>query len=234
MCGRYATTRSSVDLATLFHAADETGGALVPDYNVAPTDPVPVVTAACGGRVLRVARWGLLPPWANDARIGVRMINARAETVMSANAFAPSFRQRRCLVPADGWYEWRPRESGRKQAYFLTTPGGLAFAGLWSVSAVGLMTCAIVTTAAVGHLQSVHDRMPLMLPPDRWAGWLCGPADPGALLAVPPAEFLDSVEVRPVGPAVGDVRNDGPELVRKIVVTALPPNDVQPTDLTLF
>ena len=96
------------------------------------------------------------------------------------------------------------------------------------------MTCAIVTTAAVGHLQSVHDRMPLMLPPDRWAGWLCGPADPGALLAVPPAEFLDSVEVRPVGPAVGDVRNDGPELVRKIVVTALPPNDVQPTDLTLF
>lgn len=234
MCGRYATTRSSVDLATLFEAVDETGGALVPDYNVAPTDPVPIVTAATGGRVLRVARWGLVPPWARDARIGVRMINARAETVMSANAFAPAFRQRRCLVPADGWYEWRPRESGGKQAYFLTAPGGLAFAGLWSVSPAGLCTCAIVTAAAVGHLQSVHDRMPLIVPPDRWAGWLCGPADPAVLLAVPPPEFLDSLEVRPVGPEIGDVRNDGPGLVAEIVVTALPTNDVQPTDLTLF
>jgi putative SOS response-associated peptidase YedK len=233
VCGRYATTRSSVDLATLFEAVDGTGGVLVPDYNVAPTDPVPVVTATPDGRALRVARWGLVPPWARDPRIGARMINARAETVMSANAFAPSFRERRCLVPADGWYEWRAREGG-KQPYFLNTPGGLAFAGLWTVSAVGMLTFTIVTTAAVGHLQFVHDRMPLILPPDRWSGWLSGPADPAALLAVPPVEFLDSVEVRPVGPAVGDVRNDGPELVQKIVVTALPTDDVQPTDLTLF
>ena len=234
MCGRYATTRSSVDLAALFEAEDATGGALVPDYNVAPTDPVPIVTAAKGGRALRVARWGLVPPWARDARIGVRMINARAETVMSANAFAPSFRQRRCLVPADGWYEWQTREGGGKQAYFLTAPEVLVFAGVWSMSTAGLVTCSIVTTAAVGHLASVHDRMPLLLPSDRWAGWLCGPADPAALLAVPPEEFLDSLEVRPVGPAVGDVRNDGPGLIARMPVTALPTNDVQPTDLTLF
>src|SRR2546430_3745622 len=142
VCGRYATTRSTVDLAALFEASDETGGGLAPDYNVAPTDPVPIVAMVKGGRAVRVARWGLVPAWARDARIGVRMINARAETLMSSNAFAPSFRQRRCLVPADGWYEWRPRESGRKQAYFLTTPGGLAFAGLWSVSAVRLTTRA--------------------------------------------------------------------------------------------
>jgi len=234
VCGRYATTRSSVDLAALFEALDETGGVLTPDYNVAPTDPVPVVTAATGGRVLRVARWGLVPPWARDARIGVRMINARAETAMSSNTFAPSFRQRRCLIPADGWYEWRTTEGGGKQAYFLTGPHVLAFAGLWSVSAAGLVTCAIVTAAAIGHLASVHDRMPLIITPDRWARWLTAPADPATLLAVPSLSFLDSLEVRPVSPAVGDVRNDGPALTARVSVTAAPGNDAQPTDPTLF
>jgi len=235
MCGRYATTRSSVDLAALVEALDETGGALVPDYNVAPTDPVPVVLTGTGGRAVRVARWGLVPPWARDARVGVRMINARAETVMSSNAFAPSFRQRRCLVPADGWYEWRAGETG-KQAYFLTAPDSvpLVFAGLWSVSATGLLTCAIVTTGAVGDLASVHDRMPLLLPAQRWAEWLCGPADPARLLAVPPMKFLDSLEIRPVGPAVGDVRNDGPGLTAPMAVTASSQTDVHPRDLTLF
>src|SRR2546423_15652357 len=97
-----------------------------------------------------------------------------------------------------------------------------------------MLTCAIVTTAATGHLQAVDDRMPLILPPDRWAGWLGGPAEPSALLAVPPVKCLDALELRPVGPEVGDVRNDGPGLVAEIVVTALPTNDVEPTDLTLF
>src|SRR5256714_617795 len=164
---------------------------------MARTAPGPVVVAASGGRAVRVARWGLVPPWARDARIGVRMINARAETVMSANAFAPSFRQRRCLVPADGWYEWRTRAGGGKQAYFLTAEESvvLAFAGLWSVSVTGLVTYSIVTAAAVGNLASVHDRMPLILPPERWAGWLCGPADPAVLLAVPSVQFLETLEI---------------------------------------
>jgi putative SOS response-associated peptidase YedK len=235
VCGRYATTRSSVDLAELFDALDETGGGLAPDYNVAPTDPVPIVTTGTGGRAVRVARWGLVPPWARDARIGARMINARAETVMSANAFAPSFRQRRCLIPADGWYEWQPVH-GAKQAYFLTSGDGavLVFAGLWTVSATGLLTSSIVTIGALGHLASVHDRMPLLLTPDRWAGWLSGPADPARLLAVPPVAFLDALEIRPVGPAVGDVRNDGPALTARVPVTPLRSAAVQPTDLTLF
>ena len=225
-----------MDLSTLFEAFDETGGGLVPDYNVAPTDPVPIVAGAKGGRALRVARWGLVPPWAKDARVGVRMINARAETLMSSNAFAPSFRQRRCLVPADGWYEWMPREGGRKQAYFLTPEDGsvLAFAGLWAISATGMVTCSVVTTGAVGRLATVHDRMPLLVPVDRWAGWLSGPADPAELLTIPPMKFLDSLEVRPVGPAVGDVHNDGPALIAAVAVTPLRIPDVQPTDLTLF
>jgi putative SOS response-associated peptidase YedK len=235
VCGRYATARSAVDLAALFEALDETGGGLTPDYNVAPTDPVPIVTMGTGGRALRVARWGLVPPWARDARVGARMINARAETVMSSNAFAPSFRQRRCLIPADGWYEWCPGEGG-KQPYFLTSGDGavLVFAGLWTLSAAGLLTSSIVTTAAVGHLASVHDRMPLLLTPDRWGDWLAGPADPARLLAVPPVMFLDSLEIRPVGPAVGDVRNDGPALTARISVTPLRSAAPEPTDLTLF
>jgi putative SOS response-associated peptidase YedK len=161
------------------------------------------------------------------------MINARAETVMSTNAFAPSFRQRRCLVPADGWYEWRAGEYG-KQAYFLTASTPLVFAGLWAVSATGMLTSAVVTTAAVGHLESVHDRMPLLLTPDRWTEWLSGPADPARLLAVPSMKFLDSLEIRPVGPAVGDVRNDGPALTARVGVTGNRAAEVQPTDLTLF
>ncbi len=253
MCGRYATTRSSVDLAALFDAVDETGGALGPDYNVAPTDPVPIVTTgapaaagprgrgAGGGRVVRVARWGLVPPWARDARVGVRMINARSETLMSSNAFAPSFRSRRCLVPADGWYEWRPAagqpgNQAGKQAYFMTAPGGevLTFAGLWAVSASGLVTCSIITASAIGHLASVHDRMPLIMTADRWADWLCAPADPASLLVVPSVRFLDNLEIRRVGPAVGNVHNDGPSLVQPMDVTGASVEGVQPTDLTLF
>src|SRR3712207_350882 len=104
------------------------------------------------------------------------MINARAETVATSPAFAPSFAKRRCLVPADGWYEW-VREAGTKQAYFMTPREGgvLAFAGVWAVWGSGeqrLLTCSVITTAAVGGLASVHDRMPLALPPERWADWL--------------------------------------------------------------
>jgi putative SOS response-associated peptidase YedK len=233
VCGRYATTRSSVDLAVLFEALDETDGGLVPDYNVAPTDPIPVVLSGTGGRAVRIARWGLVPPWAKDARVGARMINARAETVMSSNAFGPSFRQRRCLVPADGWYEWRPGELG-KQAYFMTAATPLVFAGLWTVSAAGMLTSSIVTTASVGHLASVHHRMPLLLAPERWTDWLSGPAEPTRLLAVPPMTLVDSLEVRPVGPAVGDVRNDGPALTARIGVTEMRTADAEATDLTLF
>ena len=235
MCGRYATTRSSVDLAALFEAVDETGAALAADYNVAPTDPVPIVAAACGGRALRVARWGLVPHWARDARVGVRMINARAETLISSNAFGPSFRSRRCLVPADGWYEWRPGETG-KQAYFMTPRDGalLAFAGLWAVSPTGLVTCSIVTATAIGHLASVHDRMPLIVTPDRWAEWLSAPADPASLLIVPSVNFLDSLEIRPVGPAVGNVHNDGPHLTKRTAAAVASPEAVGPVDLTLF
>lgn len=235
MCGRYATTRSAADLSALFESYDDTGGRLVADYNVAPTDPVPVVRMSrrMGGRVLSVARWGLLPPWARTPRAGVRMINARAETVATSRAFAASFARRRCLVPADGWYEWA-RRNGSRQAYFMTPRDGavLAFAGLWSVwdgPGGPVLTCSIVTTAALGELAAVHARMPLILPPDRWAAWLAGGGDPISLLAPPPEPVLAGIEIRPVGPEVGDVRNNGPGLV-----APAPPLDSAGGELTLF
>jgi len=241
MCGRYASTRSAEDLVSEFDAVDASEGEqLHPDYNVAPTDRVHVVRrsrrapelaaagALAGGgavmgseRVVSVARWGLVPSWAKDPGMGARMLNARAESLVEKPAFRAAFARRRCLVPADGWFEWTPRQNAPgKQAYFMTPSGGggLVFAGLWEVWGSGedrLYTCTVVTTEAVGPLAAVHDRMPLVLPLHRWAAWLGeeGTADPAMLLAPSPIELVEAVEIRPVGPAVGNVRNKGSELV---------------------
>ncbi|MEV6691460.1 SOS response-associated peptidase [Micromonospora sp. NPDC051196] len=236
MCGRYATTRSSGDLSGLFDATDETEGGLVADYNVAPTDPVPLVRLdAQGHRALSLGRWGLVPTWSRSPANAARMINARAETVATSRAYAPAFARRRCLVPADGWYEWVRQPGGSKQPYYMTSVDGsvLAFAGIWSVwdaPSGPLLTLSVVTTAALGELAEVHDRMPLLVPPEKWATWL-GPADdPTRLLAPPPLDWLATVEIRPVGPAVGNVRNDGPELIARV---PLPPA-ARSADVPLF
>ena len=222
MCGRYATTRSAADLSAIFESADETGG-VTPDFNVAPTDPVPLVRLAPEGhRLLSLGRWGLLPQWSRSAAGAARMINARAETVATSRAYAPSFARRRCLVPADGWYEWVRLADGGRQPYFMTPRDGsvLALAGIWSVwepAGAARLTFSVLTTAAVGELAEVHDRMPLLLPPERWAAWL-GPAEePAELLAPPHAGLLAGLEIRPVSRAVGDVRNDGSELTVPVV-----------------
>jgi putative SOS response-associated peptidase YedK len=224
MCGRYATTRSDADLTLLFDAVDVTES-LSPSWNVAPTDPVPLVRMSRthgslpeqegAARVLDTARWGLVPPWAKDLRGGARMINARAETAATSPAFAKPFAERRCLVPADGWFEW-VRHGGGKQAFYLTPADGsvLAFAGLWSVwGPEPVLTCSVLTTAAQGGLTHVHDRMPLILSADRWAGWLAGGGDSAELLRPPTAAEIEAIEVRPVGPGVGNVRNNGPDLI---------------------
>jgi putative SOS response-associated peptidase YedK len=251
MCGRYATTRTAADLTALFDALDTSRGEIAIDYNVAPTDPVPVIrmSARYGRRVLDVARWGLIPSWASDRRVGARMINARAETVASMKAFAIPFARRRCLIPATGWYEFTPRADGRrgKQPYFMTPRDGgpVVFGGLWTVwsspdgTVDKLLTCSIVTTAAVGELASVHSRMPLMLVPDRWDGWLSGAPVADALLAPPSASDVAGLEIRAVGPAVGDVRNDGPALVEPVPGypdrgSAVQTPATEPVDLTLF
>lgn len=225
MCGRYSSTRDPGDLAAEFEAEWAAETEVPASYNVAPTDPVYVVRARHRepGRVLQVARWGLVPPWADDVKLGARMINARAETILTSGAFKRAAAARRCLVPADGWYEWAMREHApNKQAFYLSLPGaaGVAFAGLYdfwrpkgSAEHVDwLLTCTVITTEAVGALADIHDRMPLALPRQRWADWLDpGRADPGALLE-PDTALFDSLELRAVDPAVGNVANNGARL----------------------
>jgi putative SOS response-associated peptidase YedK len=196
-------------------------------------------------RELRVVRWGLVPFWAKDPKIGSRMINARAETVSSKPAFRHAFKRRRCLLPADGYYEWqRPdgteadtpggkgggaRAGGAKQPYFITRGDGgpLAFAGLyelWRDAALPddherawLWTATIITTSAQDELGKIHDRMPMVIGPDRWADWLDpaagDPADLAALLAPAAASGLISY---PVATSVNSVRNNGPELLTRV------------------
>lgn len=176
-----------------------------------------------------------MPAWSRSPAGAARMINARSETVATSRAYAGAFARRRCLVPADGWYEWVRLAGGGKQAYYMTPLDGsvLAFAGIWSVwegSAGPLLTCSVLTTAALGELAEVHDRMPLLLPRERWAGWLISGGEPDALLSPPPLDWLGGLEIRPVGPAVGDVRNDGPELTARVPVA----RSAEPEELTLF
>ncbi|MCV2488705.1 SOS response-associated peptidase [Geodermatophilus sp. YIM 151500] len=241
MCGRYAASRRPEDLVVEFEAVRAEGQAALPaDYNVAPTKDVHVVRhkrerdaegrpTGGGHRELRVVRWGLVPSWAKDLSVGSRLLNARVESLTEKPAFRSAARSRRCLVPADGWYEWAKRlDSPRKQPYYMTPADGsvLAFAGLWEVWGRGedrVYTCTVITAPAVGALTEIHDRMPLVLPRDRWADWLDPQRDDVEQLALPtPPEAVEALELRPVGPAVGNVANNGPELLARAESVAEP------------
>jgi putative SOS response-associated peptidase YedK len=241
MCGRYAASRSPDDLVIEFEAVKAEGQPPLPaDYNVAPTKDVYVVRqkkerdaegAPAGGthRELRAVRWGLVPAWAKDPSIGNRLLNARVESLTEKPAFRTAARSRRCLVPADGWYEWAKRlDVPGKQPYFVTPQDGsvLAFAGLWEVWGRGedrLYTCTVVTAPAVGVLEEIHPRMPLVLPRDRWGAWLDPDQQDLAALAGPtPPELVETLELRPVSTAVNNVRNNGPELEARVDTVGAP------------
>jgi putative SOS response-associated peptidase YedK len=171
-----------------------------------------------------VMRWGLVPRWAKDPAVGSRLINARAETAAGKPAFRDAVARRRCLLPADGWYEWQ-RGGEHKQPFFITRAdgAGLALAGLWSTwrrpddPAPPLVTCGVLTTEAVGPLAEIHDRMPLILPIEAWQAWLDPDSDhPGQLLAPPSTDLVHGLELRPVSTAVNHVQQDGPELVQRV------------------
>jgi putative SOS response-associated peptidase YedK len=209
-----------------------------PDYNVAPRAHVMIVRERGDRRVLSRVRWGLVPSWANDPSIGDRMINARAEGLAESGAFKRSFAKKRCLVPADGFYEWKvvgpaatPKGRPKKQPMFVHRRDGepMAFAGLWSVWKVPddvevdgasegwLRTCAIVTGEPNALLAPVHDRMPVMLPESEWATWLDPEnEDVGTLarLLVPAPD--EELELWPVSTAVNSADNTGPELVKPV------------------
>jgi putative SOS response-associated peptidase YedK len=216
MCGRYASSRDARDLASAFEVEEPVEQVLPPSWNVAPTDPVYAVLQREQARQLRVLRWGLVPSWAKDAKGAARLINARQETVTGKPAFRAAYARRRCLLPADGYYEWQV-DGTRKQPWFLSRADGapLAMAGLYEVwsppEGERLWTCTVITTSAADELGHIHDRTPLLVPPSDWSRWLDPEVeDPGEHLLVPAVD--GALEAWPVGAAVGNVRNDGPEL----------------------
>src|SRR6476469_2163807 len=177
MCGRFTQSQSASTIAATFHVATVPG--LLPRYNIAPTQPVPaiLVSEEPAERELRQLRWGLIPSWAKDSSMAARMINARAETVAEKPAFRTAFRQRRCLIVADGFYEWQRLERKKQPFYYrLQDQQPFAFAGLWehwqSPEGDPIDSCTILTTQANELLAQIHDRMPVILPPDRYDLWL--------------------------------------------------------------
>ena len=213
MCGRYASSRRPEDLVSYFEVEETPEEVLAPSWNVAPTDKVYAVVQR-DTRQLRVLRWGLVPSWSKDAKGAAQMINARQESVMTKPAFRNAFATRRCLVPADGYFEWKPEGAG-KQPFYLSTLDPLAMAGLYehwkSPEGQWLSTCTIITTSAPDDLGDIHDRSPLLVPREAWGVWL-DPAvpDPGDLL-IPGTPGV--LEAWPVGKDVGNVQNNSPRLV---------------------
>ena len=247
MCGRYVSVRSDGDIVSEFDAYDATPYESVePDYNVAPTKPVRAIVNrplrdAAGRpadhptRQLRVMSWGLVPSWAKDRSSAARLINARAESVATKPTFGKAYGARRCLIPADGWYEWQVVDgpSGpRKQPMYMTPVDGhgLAFAGLyefWGPAGQTITTCSIITTSSAGALVEVHDRMPLLLPKPAWARWLDpGVSAPDELLAPWDEATGERLELRPVSTAVNKVDNNGATLIDRV--------EPQPEAATLF
>jgi putative SOS response-associated peptidase YedK len=257
MCGRFAVTTDPAVLAEKIEAINEARAAesTGPNYNVAPTTTITTVVRRHSNpeepddaptRRVRSMRWGLIPPWvkagsdgAPDSK-GPLLINARAEKVTTSPAFRASAKSKRCLIPMDGYYEWRANgdtdagKKARKTPFFLHRADGemLFMAGLWSVwknpgspSSTPLLSCTIITTDAVGGLAEIHDRMPLIVPEREWDRWLDPDAPPDLdLLAAPPS--VDGIDMREISTLVNSVRNNGPEL--------LEPAEPQPEQATLL
>jgi putative SOS response-associated peptidase YedK len=245
MCGRFVSARKRLELLEEFAVQRDRVDASPdpepgPDYNVAPTKRVfavlerPARDDEPQARELRVLRWGLVPFWAKEASGGGKLINARAETVAVKPSFRRPFAKRRCILPADGYYEWQsiPEEGSkpRKQPFFIyrTDGGALAFAGiyeLWRDEAVPadherawLWTAAIITTQATDDVGQIHDRMPMVISRDHWADWLDPDnSEPGQLqAAMLPAMAGGGLTSHPVSSAVNSVRNNGPELIERL------------------
>ncbi|MGH7477304.1 MAG: SOS response-associated peptidase [Longimicrobiales bacterium] len=214
MCGRYSLRVSTAELEREF-GADGTGCDWTPRYNVAPTQDVVIVRRAGSGARLSLVRWGLVPPWADTPSTGSAMINARAETLTSRAAFRDAFASRRCLIPADAFYEWR-RLGRRKQPYRIHAGDDelLAFAGIWDRWAArdgaAVISCAIVTTDAAELVAPLHDRMPAILGRDERERWLHRDTPVGELLDLL-RPFAGRLQAHPVSTLINSPDNDGPE-----------------------
>lgn len=264
MCGRYASSRRPEDLVEEFEVdQSEVPEALAADYNVAPTKEVYAVLQRPPSkdgqrpaqRQLRVLTWGLVPSWAKDAAIGNRMINARVETAAEKPAYRKAFAARRCLLPADGYFEWyvpderdaddRPGRAGRrpKQPFFIRPADGsvMAMAGLYEIwRDPGCSdddphrfrwTCTVLTTSAADDLGHIHDRMPLLVGPHEYAAWLDPTqSDPQVLQGLLTPAAPGRLEAYPVSTLVNNVRNNGPELLTPLAAEPVEPHGPLATD----
>ncbi len=222
MCGRYTLRSFREAIAQKFGVSPQ--HMLPARFNIAPGQSVPVVRAntATHRRELVLLRWGLIPSWAEDPTIGNRLVNARSETAATKPAFRSALRARRCLVVADGFYEWQARE-GRKQPYYIQCGAGgpFGFGGLWErweKAGIAIESCTILTCAANDTMQTIHHRMPVVIPPEEFARWL-DPAvsDVPAVSRVMRKGALMELTACPVSTLVNSVRNDSSQCVKPYV-----------------
>lgn len=226
MCGRYTITSAPEAYRVLFGYAEQPN--FPPRYNVAPTQPIPIVRLEQGERHFALVRWGLIPSWVKDPNDFALLINARGESVTDKPAFRNAMKRRRCLIPADGFYEWQPT-GGRKQPYYIRAKAGapLVFAGLWETwegpNGEEVDSATIITTRANRLLADIHDRMPVIVPADAFDLWLdCANVDAttaSALIAPAPEDLL---EAYPVATAVNRTANDNAKLLEPVDLNAEP------------
>lgn len=228
MCGRYSETGGVPTLERYFEARADLPN-YRPRYNIAPTQDAPVVVVRDGARVLEWMRWGLIPFWAKDLKIGNRMINARAETVAEKPAFRRSFQRRRCLVAADGFYEWQRRQNAKQPFRFTLDPEQpIGFAGLWDrwenaggeseadSSPETIQSYTIITTTPNATARTVHDRMPVILPREHYDRWLDPDfADSAPLLDLLRPYTASGMRCYPISRLINSPANDRPECIAR-------------------
>ncbi len=228
MCGRYTLTSAPEAIRALFRYEEQPN--FPPRYNIAPTQPIAIVRLNEGKRQLALVRWGLLPSWVKDPKTFTLLINARGESASEKPAFRAAMKRRRCLIPADGFYEWQA-VAGRKQPFYVRAKSGtpLAFAGLWECwtgpNGEEMETAAIVTTRANRTLAAIHERMPVVVPPEAFDLWLnCAEVDAKtaeALIQPAPDNLLEAYEI---STAVNRTANDNAKLIEPVV-----PGEPEPT-----
>jgi putative SOS response-associated peptidase YedK len=224
MCGRYAVTSAPEAIRALFGYPEQPN--FPPRYNVAPTQPIAIVRLVEGKRQFALVRWGLLPSWVKDPKNFTLLFNARGESLLDKPAFSAAMKYRRCLIPADGFYEWKATGTG-KQPYFVCASSRrpFAFAGLWETwigpNGEELETATIVTTRANRMLADIHERMPVIVPPEAFDLWLdCRNVDAETAAAVVAPAAEDLLEAYEVSTAVNRAANEGPQLVERQLARA--------------
>jgi putative SOS response-associated peptidase YedK len=220
MCGRFTLTTTPEELAQEFGLGE--APLLAPRFNIAPTQPIATISRdpKAGQRALVPRRWGLIPYWAKDPKIGNRMINARVETLTQKPAFRDAYQLRRCLVPADGFFEWSAGPGGARQPHHIALPQRRCFAiaGLWErwrdPAGASLESCTLLTTEALPGLRALHDRMPVIVAPEDYATWLAPQApDEATLHRIALGAPAEALAWRPVGRQVNDPRFDDPAVL---------------------